>query len=91
MAQGVSVRLKVRRQDRGHALEDLHRQGGGEFEGFGRATRNERGQGAEVMLPDIKHERGGAVDRFGTENSSTRAHAFDAVIARAGLAAHGQW
>ena len=91
MAQGVSGGLKVRREDRGHALEDLHWQGGGEFEGFGRASRHKRSQGAKVVFADVKHERCRAIDRLGTEDASARSHGFDAVITGPGFAAHGQY
>lgn len=43
-----------------------------------------------MVVANIKHERGGAIDRLGTEDSAAGADAFQAVIPRPGFAAHGQ-
>nr|GFD33611.1 hypothetical protein [Tanacetum cinerariifolium] len=80
LALGERSGLQVGIENRRHAFEDLDRQCRGELEAFGRAARYVRGQRAVMVVADVEHESGGAVDRLGREHASAGTEAFDAVV-----------
>ena len=88
LALGMATRLQVRREERRHTLEHLHRQGRGEFEVLRRNPRHIGGEGAEMAVADVEHKGRGAVDRLGTDDPPAGANGFDAIVAGAGLATH---